>query len=156
MLIDILSSENKRFDLLQGIVQEVTIWAWTKESDAPILRKNILSKEPQHSIRFDPQKQSEFSTTGAKTVCFWTWEEFSLEGYIGKVSKTDFGHYSGKFTTTVFLTGTDTVITATDEGYIIIWETQYATVLLEDPSDKFMRTASKVINRLTLCHWFLH
>eukprot|EP01041_Mallomonas_annulata_P010368 gene10368-21631_t len=130
--------------------QEVAIWAWTREIDQPLLRKSILSEELQYLVRFDPQKQSEFSTTGPKTVCFWNWEEFHLEGYTGKVSKTDFGHYSGKFTSTLYLSGTETALTSTDEGFVVVWETQYATVLLDDPADRLMRTASKVI-RLVEC-----
>eukprot|EP00607_Mallomonas_marina_P010200 CAMPEP_0182421352 /NCGR_PEP_ID=MMETSP1167-20130531/6703_1 /TAXON_ID=2988 /ORGANISM="Mallomonas Sp, Strain CCMP3275" /LENGTH=874 /DNA_ID=CAMNT_0024598397 /DNA_START=395 /DNA_END=3022 /DNA_ORIENTATION=- len=130
--------------------QEVALWAWTRETDQPILRKQILSHEQQYLVRFDPLKQSEFCTTGPKTVCFWTWEELHLEGYIGKVSKTDFGHYSGRFSSTIYLSGTDAALTATDDGYVIVWETQYATVLLDDPADRLMRTASKVI-RLVEC-----
>jgi hypothetical protein len=109
-----------------------------------------MSHDLQKVVKFDPQKQSEFTSTGNKTVCFWNWGEFTLEGYIGKVSKTDFGHYSGNFTSTVYLSGTETALTATNDGYVIIWETQYSTVLLDDPSDSLMRTASKVI-RLVEC-----
>ena len=132
------------FQSIQRSIQEVSIWAWTRELDVPILRKDLISPESQHLIRFDPSRQNEFSTTGPKTVCFWTWEEFSIEGYLGKVSKTDFGHYSGKFTSTVYISGTETAMTSTEDGFVIVWETQYATVLLDDPSDRLMRTASKV------------
>eukprot|EP01042_Synura_sphagnicola_P003628 gene3628-4515_t len=41
-------------------------------------------------------------------------------------------------------------MTSTEDGFVIVWETQYATVLLDDPSDRLMRTASKVI-RLVDC-----
>lgn len=67
-----------------------------------------------------------------------------MEGYVGKVSKTDFGHFSGKLTSSVFLGTSGNALTCTDEGYTILWETQYATVLLDDPNDRLMRTASKV------------
>lgn len=130
--------------------QEVAVWAWTKESDTPILCQNIISSESQNNIKFDRGKQSEFASTGNKTVCFWNWEGFNLEGYVGKVSKTDFGHYSGRFTYTLYLAGTETALTATEDGYVIVWETQYATVLLDDPGDRLMRTATKVI-RLVEC-----
>jgi len=130
--------------------QELALWAWTKETDQPILRRQVLSNDSQYTVKFDPVKQSEFSTTGPKTVCFWNWEEFHLEGYVGKVSKTDFGHYSGRFSSTIYLSGSETALTSTDDGYVIVWETQYATVLLDDPADRSMRTASKVI-RLVEC-----
>ena len=144
LLLLLITLTNIKLILGQSFTQEVAIWAWTKDSDLPLLRRDILTNENQYLIRFDPGKQSEFSTTGPKTVCFWTWEELNLEGYIGKVSKTDFGHYTGKFTSTIFLTGTETALSSTDDGYVIVWETQYATVLLDDPADRLMRTASKV------------
>ena len=67
-----------------------------------------------------------------------------LEGYTGKVSKTDFGNYSGKFTTTTFLADTGTALSATDEGFVIVWGSQFSTVLLDDPSEANMKIASKV------------
>lgn len=133
-----------------GEPQEVAIWAWTRQqqnSDLPLLREPMISSEKQHRIIFNVFNQSEIATTGAKTVCFWTWEEFRLEGYVGKVSKTDFGHFSGRLTNTIFLGKSGNALTCSDEGYTILWETQYATILLDDANsgDKLMRTASKVL-----------
>lgn len=103
-----------------------------------------MTPEPQHEVRFNPAFQSEISTTGAKNVSFWNWEQLKLEGYTGKVSKTDFGNYSGKFTSTVFLADTGDALTSTDEGYVIVWGSQFSTVLLDDPTDANMKIASKV------------
>jgi len=133
--------------------QEVAVWAWTRPqpegvtNDLPLLREVMITNEKQHDIIFNPFNQSEIATTGAKTVCFWSWEEFKLEGYVGKVSKTDFGHFSGRLTKTIFLGKSGNALTCSDEGYTILWETQYATILLDDANngDKVMRTASKVL-----------
>ena len=67
-----------------------------------------------------------------------------LEGYAGKVSKTDFGNYSGKFTSTAFLADTGNALTATDEGYVIVWGNQFSAVLMDDTTDGSMKIASKV------------
>lgn len=132
----------------QGEKQEIAVWAWTKESDTPLLREYLQPADRHHEIKFNPVKQSEISTTGTKTVCFWDWEEFRLEGYTGKVSKTDFGHYSGKFTSTIFFADSGSALTATDEGYVVVWGSQFSTVLLDDPNDRNMKMASKVIQNI--------
>lgn len=124
--------------------QELAIWAWTKEQDTPILRQDVLTSDPQHEVKFNPAMQTEISTTGAKHTIFWNWDQMKLEGYTGRVSKTDFGNYSGKFTSTVFLADTGDALTATDEGFVIVWGSQFSTVLLDDPSEANMKIASKV------------
>ena len=126
-------------------VQEIAIWAWTREEDTPILRQPVLVSDIHHTVKFDPLKQSELVSTGNKTVCFWNWGEFSLEGYAGKISKADFGHAAGRFTSTIFLPGTGNALTVTSEGSAILWETQFATVLMGAQKERLMRSASKVL-----------
>lgn len=126
------------------------MWAWTQEQDTPVVKDVLVTKEKQTNIRFSPYTPYELATTGPKQVCFWNWENMKLEGYVGKISKTDFGHYSGKLTTTIFLGSSGNALSSTDEGYVILWETQYATVLLDNPGDKLMRTASKVMVTLMM------
>lgn len=134
----------------QDSKQELSVWAWTKEEDTPILSHDVLTEERQHEVRFNSVNQYEICTTGGKNVSFWKWEELKLEGYTGKVSKADFGNYSGRFTSTVFLSDTGSALTATDEGYIIVWGSEFSTVLLDDPSNSGMKIASKVL-RLVEC-----
>jgi hypothetical protein len=139
---------------MQGTKQDIAIWAWTRESDEAILREDILTNEKQHEIKFNIYNQHEVSTTGSKTVSFWTWQEFRLEGYIGKASKTDFGHYSGKFTSTIFFGNAgNNAVTATDEGFVIVWGNQFSNILLEDPGDHNMKMASKVISIIYMNLW---
>ena len=90
---------------------------------------------------------SDVVTTGNKSVLFWNWGEFSLEGYVGKITKADFGRMSGRFTSTIFLPGTGNAITTTQGGAAILWETQFATVLVEEAkNERQIRTISKIIN----------
>jgi hypothetical protein len=104
----------------------------------------MLTRDKHHEIRFNPAKQTEISTTGHKNVCFWDWESMKLEGYMARISKTDFGHYSGKFTSTIFFSNSGNALTATEDGYVIVWGNQFSNVLLDDPSDRNIKMASKV------------
>jgi len=126
--------------------QDVAIWAWTTEDESPALIQHVLTSEFQHTLKCNPSKHSEIVTTGASTVCFWNWEEFSLECYVSKASKADIGHYGGKFTSTVFLPDNGMALSSTDEGYIVYWEGVGGSY----GSGNCMRTALKVI-KLTEC-----
>ncbi len=134
--------------------QEICVWTWTTESEKPLLQQNILASEYHHTVRFNPSNQSEIVTTGSNSVCFWSWDELVLEGYVAKINKTEIGHFSGKFKSTIFLAGTFNAVTCTSDGYTILWEgkgsiglTTKATI---KSNKKTMRTASKVL-RLVEC-----
>jgi hypothetical protein len=102
-------------------------------------------------LKFDPKNQSEFVSTGPYSVIFWNWKELELDGYVAKISKSDFGTIPGIYSSTIFLAGTMSAITGTSEGHVILWENQYSTILNEEPAaSKSMRTASKVL-RLVEC-----
>ena len=74
--------------VLQGAPQEVALWDWTNETeDAALMRKVIPSNDVQNTIKVDQSDNAELVTTGAKSVCFWTWMEDSLDVHIGKVSR---------------------------------------------------------------------
>jgi WD40 repeat protein len=65
--------------------QELVIYAWTQdEGDSSLLRERITSSDLQNSVKFDTSNQSELCTTGGKSVCFWNWEMYNLEGYVSK------------------------------------------------------------------------
>ena len=125
--------------------QEVAIWAWTKELDEATLRKPCPTSDTQNCINFDPSNAADIVTTGKKTVCFWNWTEFALEVYVGKVSRAELGPNKGDFTSTVFLSGSGNALTTTSKGAAILWETQFASVLMESATEKQVRSASKVI-----------
>lgn len=100
----------------------------------------------QHTVKFDPMSMSDIVTTGNKSVLFWNWGEFSLEGYVGKITKADFGRLSGRFTSTIFLPGTGNAITTSQGGAAILWESQFATVLAEAKNERQIRSISKIIH----------
>jgi hypothetical protein len=103
----------------------------------------VLNKsDHQISVKFDPASISDLVTCGAKTIYFWTWKDFSIEGYAGKASKTDLGHFSGSYTGTIFLQGTDKCLTATSDGYVIVWGNHIG--VSKTAEQRKLRTASKV------------
>lgn len=74
---------------------------------------------------------------------FWSWKDFNLEGYTGKASKKDVGHYSGAFTGTIFLPNTGTCLTSTADGYVLVWAKQSVGGVHRDENS--LRVASKVL-----------
>lgn len=130
-----------------GADQQIAIWAWTAEEMEPVLRQSIDSDEAHTSIKFNPQNKSQIVSSGPKTVCFWHWDEYTLESYTGKVSKTDLGNYTGHFVSSLFLPGTVNALSATSDGYIILWEGQSDA---STSSAQLMKIAAKVL-RLVDC-----
>lgn len=132
-----------------GSEQELAIWAWTREENEPIVKQSIAATEHHHTIKFDCRLSSQIVTTGDKTICFWNWNELSLESYYGRASQKDLGKYTGHFVSTVFLPGTDNAVTATSTGYVIVWETQ-SNSKKTGVTDKTIKVATKVL-RLVEC-----
>jgi WD40 repeat protein len=131
--------------------QDIAVWAWTNESDNPVLRQEIVSNDKQHAVKFDSMDQSAVVTTGTNTVFFWTWLQYSCEGYCARVTKSEFGYFSGNFTATLFLSGTGNAITGTSDGYVIFWESQSTTLAPDGKKHNGpVRSASKVL-RLVEC-----
>ena len=128
-----------------GNEQEIAVWAWTKETEEPIMKRHTISHKIQTQIRYKSEGYN-FVTTGPSQVCFWHTEEFSLDGYIGKIKKNSVGHFSGDLTSTIFIGDTGSAVTATDGGYVILWENQSSKLLLDPAKEtKSLLTASKVV-----------
>lgn len=72
------------------------------------------------------------------------------------MSKVEFSHLAGEFTSSQFLCGSNSVVTATSEGYIIVWEPLHertggsATEKEIKSKKKVLRAASKVMLYLIL------
>eukprot|EP01038_Epipyxis_sp_PR26KG_P008841 gene8841-11932_t len=127
--------------------QDIAIWAWTQPENEPIFVRRIESQDNHHSVRFDPSNKFQIISTGPKSVCFWNWDDYNLDFYVGKVSRKDLGHFSGNFVASVYLPGTENAVTATSDGYVITWESQSNTL---DKNDMSMKVATKVL-RLVEC-----
>lgn len=111
----------------------------------------------QHTVSFDPKNKLSIVSTGTDSVIFWNWEEFNFEYYVCRVLKSDFSHLSGKYTCSLFLSGTNTAITATSDGFVIVWEPFNERIggaesrLEPSVKKKHMKAASKV-KKGKICH----
>lgn len=84
--------------------QELCLFAWTKEDgDIAILREPIITSDVQHTVNFDSSKPFELATTGPRSVCFWSWENYRLEGYAAKNPSTHRGCLTCKCMHTLFI-----------------------------------------------------
>lgn len=135
----------------QLIEQEMSIWSWTTEDSEPLLRQKLALGDYYHVVKFNPSNKNQLVTTGAKSVSYWNWDDLLLEHYVGAVSKTDLGNFSGRFVSTIFLPSTENCITATSDGYVVVWENKN-DVPVKKNSDLFstMKIATKVL-RLVEC-----
>lgn len=132
--------------------QELCIWSWSSDDELPIQRATVPAGNVFHEVRFSQSNATQLVTTSDQAVHYWDWSGFALESYRGKVSKTDIGFYSGEFTTSIFLPDSDISLTATSQGYIIVWENK------KDPNAKpvtnhqqkvsYVKTAVKVVRLL--------
>ena len=128
--------------------QEIAVWAWSKDdedSEKAMLRGNTLSRQLQTQIKYDNSGYN-FITTGPNQVQFWCTEEFAIDGYIGKIKKTSVGSFSGNLTTSIYIGDSGSAISATDAGYVILWEAQKDRLLMDgDEKSKSLLVASKVV-----------
>jgi WD40 repeat protein/Ca2+-binding EF-hand superfamily protein len=143
-------SEDSLFIATIGITEkngrELNIFAWTSDATGPICHKLVDGSDPQTSVSFHPSDSKELVTWGNSSVIFWNWHGTTIEGYVGSVSKSDVGHFSGKYTSSLFLEGFGNVITTTSEGYVILWEKSAP----KKGGESSTRIATKVI-RLMQC-----
>lgn len=138
-------------DASQGIEQELSIWAWTGDDSEPLLRQQ-LGGEVFHTVKFNPSNKNDLVITGVKTISFWNWDDMNLEYYIGVASKTDLGFFSGRYVSTIFLPSTENCLSATSDGYVIVWETrtELPSKRIGEAPPKSMKVATKML-RLVEC-----
>ena len=124
--------------------QEVMIFGWTREGgEVPLFRERVKGvADPQHSVCFDVSHQLELATTGNASTTFWNWDSFHLEGYaVQKPSAI-----KGALTSTVFIPNSGAAITSSEDGHIIVWESEFSTIYIDNPTKdtKVMRSSTKV------------
>eukprot|EP01039_Chlorochromonas_danica_P007847 gene7848-8660_t len=130
--------------------QELAIWAWTTVEDQAIQRVAISTDDPMaffHSVKFNVNDIYSLATTSMTSVYFWNWESFALESFNGRVSKADLGHVSGDYVSTIFLPNSETALTATTHGYVIVWENRSASTRI-GAQKKAVKTAVKAVRLL--------
>jgi cilia- and flagella-associated protein 251 len=146
-------SSNSHSSNEHTVEQEISIWSWSAEDETAIQRTSVPHDYYFHEIRFNPTDLYKLVTTSDTHVHYWDWSGFALESYKGKVAKTDIGFYSGDFTTSIFLPDSEISLTATSQGYIIVWENKKdinAKTKINGKDNKFafVKTAVKVVRLL--------
>lgn len=120
---------------------ELCIWPWTTDPNTPLIRRTMNYSDPQLHVSFHPSQSNEIVTWGDSSLIFWDWQGVSIEGYMGSITQADVGHFTGKFTASVFLEGFGNAVTTTSDGYVILWESAPPKV----KGEKSTRIATKVI-----------
>ena len=144
--------------------QEFAVWEMSDLSKGPLCTASISNGDKQYSVAFNPDNEKEFITNGRETACFWTWQiqqeassptknqqafaqddlASSIVGSLSYISPSfnsaDFKQKVGKFTTSIFMPGTETALTATSDGDVVVWED--ASIIHQRAGDRF---ASKVL-----------
>jgi cilia- and flagella-associated protein 251 len=135
---------------IYGEEQELAIWAWTTPEDEAVQRTIIpgSAHETFHSVKFNPNSHLHLTTTSANTVYFWNWESFVLESYNGKIAKADLGQVSGDYVATIFLPNSETALTATSHGYVIVWENRNQRTKDNTQKKAPLKTAVKAVRLL--------
>lgn len=125
--------------------QIVTLWEWQSENPEKIssyLDSKIRPEEYQDYIRFNPDNQGEFATTGKTIIFFWNWES-SEKGFTYYEPATLFSLRQKFFTQTAFIPGNTQAVTGTEDGFIVVWD---ISLIMEDFSLPEERRAVKVVN----------
>lgn len=112
--------------------------------DAPLMQTAVLNSKVQRHIKFNPERHTSFSTTGPHQVCFWTTDQFVIEGYKGKVNTKTLGHYSGALVNTTFVGSAGGALSFTDEGYVVVWERKSGNFLASEQQNT-MLAATKIV-----------
>ncbi|QDZ20581.1 WD40 repeat domain-containing protein [Chloropicon primus] len=143
--------------------QEFAVWELADLAKGPLCTASISNGDKQYSVAFNPDNDKEFITNGKETACFWTWQvskesasptntqkfsqddlASSIAGSLSYISPSfnsaDFKQKVGKFTTSIFMPGTKTALTATSDGDVVVWED--ASIIHQTAGDRF---ASKVL-----------
>mmetsp|Transcript_5831 Transcript_5831/g.18388 ORF Transcript_5831/g.18388 Transcript_5831/m.18388 type:complete len:869 (+) Transcript_5831:135-2741(+) len=125
--------------------QELVIWDWQNPQNMPAFTANIASPHKQTCVRFNDSNLDELVTNGASTVYFWSCQEaMSCHAPLGSRDNGRNANYT--YTVSSFLPHTAQAITATLDGYLILWDVAFGDK--EDINVKRKvneRTATKVI-----------
>lgn len=104
------------------IVQEICLWEWTADRVGPLYRSRVPINDVQTSVRFNPNDVREIVSNGSQRVVFWCWEKRKLESISPVINPSDFQQEIGTFTQSVFLPNDSSVVTATTDGDVVLWD----------------------------------
>lgn len=129
--------------------QWVAIWDRTSAMEGPLstgqlnTSKEAGIKDYHYFVKFNTDNIFEFSTTGRKTVRFWSWGpgEDGCRRY-SPVPAAKEAHQKKEFTQTVFIPRSTQAISGTTEGLLVVWD---ISLIMEDYSQPDQRRQTKMI-----------
>lgn len=104
--------------------QEIAVWAWTKDEETPLVVATVPDGEIYKAVSFSKEDPHDIVATSNENVTTWCWDELELENYMGVISRNDVGIFTGDFTASLLVPGTDNMFSATSDGYVLVWESQ--------------------------------
>ena len=106
--------------------QEVSVWEWADDKEAPACSLRIAAPDRQHAVRLSTTHTGELLTTGAQSTLFWTWHGGELRYHRGRISKRSFRQAFAAFTDALFIPNSFQAVTATAEGDAVLWDSPSA------------------------------
>lgn len=116
--------------------QELSIWDWNAATRQqrmlkPLCMSHVATEDAQRAIRFSTFNHYEIITTGCQRIIFWNWQERRLVFHSPSLVQRNFRQAIGNFTQSIFVPNSTQAVTGTDDGDIVLWESQVATVKAE-------------------------
>ena len=128
--LDITIDANYICGISQNYPQSISVWdLQNKEINEPMITSMIENYEYQHFISFNPINNNEIITNGKSKILFWKVNENDNYEKVLTSNCPDTKSINNKkdinnFTQSTFIPNTTQVVTATDSGYIIMWDYQ--------------------------------
>ena len=109
----------------EGEAQFLGIWEIEGESVDPLHVSPLPVPDVQLKVHFHVKGNNEFVTTGRKKVVFWSWSEAELDYNIPMLSREDYANLGtniGDFMHSVYLQTSNSAVTSTSNGNVILWD----------------------------------
>lgn len=134
--------------------QSISLWEWTVEREEALYTSEVAASDLQTCVRFNTNDIREIVTSGKQRVIFWNWEQRKFKYYSPPLSQRDFKQAVGAFTQSMFVPASESAVTATEDGDVVVWEQS-----LVGQTDAYSRAtdkrAVKVIKLSTGPIWFM-
>ncbi|CAH1800946.1 unnamed protein product [Owenia fusiformis] len=136
--------------------QTVAIWDWTSEEDTPVCTAQLHTNYGvQNYIHFNPEDVTQVVTNSDCQVIFYSWKGGVIQYFAPPLTDDDFNKPVGKFSQSIFQSGSTRALTATAYGNLVVWDENKPMVKATPGSTpnkralKLVRLQDRAINVLT-------
>ncbi|TGZ62466.1 hypothetical protein CRM22_007426 [Opisthorchis felineus] len=122
-------------------IQEFSIWNWTTGSDKPLCNVFLHDNHNnQNRISFKLGSYFHVVTNSEQQVIFYNWNTSGeITAYAAPLSDEDFNKKIGSFVGSCSIPGTNTVVTATAQGLLVIWELDKVERKKDEPDSPYKK-----------------